>query len=315
MIEQFKKEVDKGLSTQPKSLPSKFFYDKTGDELFVKIMNMPEYYLSRSELEIFHEQSGKIIKGLNLNRNQYFELIELGAGDGTKTKELLEVLHTEGYKFEYIPIDISQNALDQLERKLTKELPHVMVNTKQGDYFTMLASLHNTKHQKIVFFLGSNLGNMTDKEASSFISKLSLNLRNNDKLLIGLDLIKSADIVLPAYNDSEGVTRAFNMNLLSRINNELGGDFNIDTFIHKPTYTTKTGIAQSCLVSTIDQTLTLSSTGKTYKFIEGEEIQTEISRKYNNEILTRIVEDTDFKITKKLTDKKGYFANYILHRV
>jgi len=162
ITKQFKKDIEQGLSDFPKTLPSKYFYDKKGDELFVQIMNMPEYYLSRAEHEIFKIQSQEIIEGLELDPNQYFELIELGAGDGTKTKELLDVLHKGEYKFEYIPIDISQNALEQLEKRLTKGLPGVSVKKKQGDYFSMLESLRETTHPKVVFFLGSNIGNMTD---------------------------------------------------------------------------------------------------------------------------------------------------------
>ena len=311
---QFKKDVEQGLESLPKTLPSKYFYDKKGDELFIQIMNMPEYYLTRAELEIFKEQSQKIIRGLDLNPNQYFELIELGAGDGTKTKELLEVLFKQDYKFDYFPIDISQNVLDKLEQKVNKEVPEVSVKKKQGDYFTMLASLSKTSHPKIILFLGSNIGNMSDEQATEFIYKLGTNLKTNDKLFLGVDLIKSADIVLPAYNDSDGITQAFNLNLLSRINNELGGNFDINEFSHQPEYTEENGIAKSYLVSTIKQSVTLNGSDKTFYFEKGEKIQTEISRKYDDKIINKIIQDTDFKILDKLTDSQGYFANYILKR-
>ena len=315
MISQFKKDVELGLSDTPKTLPSKYFYDKRGDELFVQIMNMPEYYLTRAELEIFKEQSQEIIQALALDPNQYFELIELGAGDGTKTKELLKVLDKNGYNFDYIPIDISQNALDQLEEKLNKELPNVSVKKKQGDYFEMLATLHETKHPKVVLFLGSNIGNMTDELATDFIYKLGANLRPNDKLFLGVDLIKSAEIVLPAYNDAAGITKAFNLNLLTRINKELDGNFKIDTFSHLAQYSEDDGIALSYLVSTVEQKVTLNASEKIFHFAKGEKIQTEISRKYNDEIINNILQDTDFQIKNKLTDSKDYFANYILKRV
>lgn len=314
MITQFKKDVDQGLSDFPKTLPSKYFYDKKGDDLFVQIMNLSEYYLTRAEHEIFKEQSEKIIQGLELDPNQYFELIELGAGDGTKTKELLKALHKGNYKFDYFPIDISQNALDGLEQKLSQELPEVSVKKKQGEYFEVLASLRETKHLKVILFLGSNMGNMTDQLATKLIYKLGANLKPDDKLVLGLDLIKSADIVLPAYSDSKGITKAFNLNLLSRINNELDGDFNTKTFLHQAKYTEEDGIAKSYLVSTINQTVTLNGSGKLYHFAEGEKIHTEISRKYNDEIISNIIKDTDFHIINKLTDSNGYFAEYILNR-
>ena len=315
MTEQFKKDVDQGLSKHPKTLSSKYFYDKKGDDLFVQIMNMPEYYLTKSEFEIFKEQSPQIIQALELHPMQHFELIELGAGDGTKTKELLEVLHNEGYNFDYLPIDISQNALDQLEQKLNEELPNISIKKKQGDYFNMLASLHNSPHPKVVLFLGSNLGNMTDQQATNFIYKLGANLRPNDKLFIGVDLIKSPNIISPAYNDPTGITKAFNLNLLTRINTELGGNFNIDTFEHRPEYSVEDGISRSYLVSTVKQTVTLNNSDKIYHFKQGEKIKMEIARKYNDDIINKIIHDTDFQITHKLTDSKGYFADYVLKRV
>ena len=145
MIDIFKKDVEEGLSDSPKYLPSKYFYDKKGDELFTKIMHLPEYYLTRAELEIFSNQSKKIIDSLQLDKNVFFELIEFGAGDGLKTKKLLGLLDKEKYKFEYVPIDISQNVLDILKSSLQKELPNVIVKPKQGDYFQVLNDLKNNK--------------------------------------------------------------------------------------------------------------------------------------------------------------------------
>lgn len=314
-MEQFKKDVELGLGNSPKTIPSKYYYDKKGDELFVQIMNMPEYYLSRAELEIFKEQSEEIIKALELDPNQHFELIELGAGDGTKTKELLQILDKGAYSFDYIPIDISQNALDQFQQKLYEELPNVSVIPKQGDYFEMMASLYASKHPKIVLFLGSNIGNMTDELATDFIYKLGANLRPKDKLFLGVDLIKPSAIVLPAYNDAAGITKAFNLNLLSRINTELNGNFNLDTFSHLAQYSENDGIALSYLVSKKDQKIRINGSNKMFHFAKGEKIHTEISRKYNDEIILRILNKTDFKIEDKLTDRKNYFANYILKRI
>lgn len=314
MKEQFNIDVDQGLSSSPKTLPSKYFYDKKGDELFVQIMNMPEYYVTRAEYEIFNEQNNQIITALDLNSNNYFELIELGPGDGTKTKELLKTLNKRNFDFDYFPIDISQNALDQLERSLRKELPDVSVKTKRGDYFEMLESLKDTKPLKIVLFLGSNIGNMTDTEAAEFIYKLGANLKFGDKLLLGVDLIKPATIVGPAYDDSEGITKMFNLNLLDRINNELDGNFKIENFIHKPEYSEEDGVARSFIESIKDQTVKINGNVHTYTFEKGEKIQTEISRKYNDEIIKTIIKDTDFQISGKLTDSKNYFCDYILRR-
>lgn len=314
-LEQFKTEVNEGLSDTNKSLPSKYFYDKKGDDLFVKIMHLPEYYVTRSEHEIFKDKSYSIINSLNLDPDQYFELIELGAGDGMKTKELLSQLVEGNFSFDYLPIDISQNALDQLELDLSVTMPQVSVKTKQGDYFEVLESLKENQHPKIILFLGSNIGNMNDDIATNFVSNLSQTLAFGDKLFLGVDLIKPADVVLPAYNDNQGITAAFNLNLLERINTELEADFAIYDFKHQPEYDEKEGIATSFLVSKKNQEVFIKKLNRTFSFLKGEKILTEISRKYNDEILNKIIRNTAFVIKDKITDSKEYFANYILERV
>jgi dimethylhistidine N-methyltransferase len=314
MIDELKKEVDEGLSNEEKSLPSKYFYDKTGDALFIKIMGLPEYYVTRSELEIFKTHSDKIIEALQLKPDTYFDLIELGAGDGLKTKELLRELNRGNYRLDYMPIDISQNALDNLEADLNNELPSLSINKKQGDYFEILESLKENKHPKVILFLGSNIGNMPDEIATDFIAKLSDNLQKGDKLILGVDLIKSASIVLPAYSDSKGITADFNLNLLHRLNRELEANFDLEFFEHQPEYKESEGIAKSYLVSTKAQQVYIAQLDKTFFFNEGEKILMEISRKYNDTILNSILSKTDFEIKDRITDSKAYFANYILER-
>jgi dimethylhistidine N-methyltransferase len=315
MINNFKNDVDQGLSQSNKTLSSKYFYDKKGDAIFVEIMNMPEYYLTKAEMDIFKNQTQNIIDNLKLHKETFFELVELGAGDGTKTKLLLQKLDHDGYNFEYVPIDISQNALNQLESTLHEELPNVNVSKKQGEYFKILSSFKDTKAPKVILFLGSNIGNLLDKNAKRFVSSLSESLNTNDKVILGVDLIKTQDIVLPAYNDKQGITKRFNLNVLERINRELGGDFNIEEFDHLPEYTEEEGIAKSYLVSKIDQTVFIEAIQKSYTFKKGEKIHTEISRKYNDKILNTILEDSQLRVVSKLTDSKTYFADYILEKV
>lgn len=314
MNENFKNEVHEGLSSKPKSLPSKYFYDKKGDALFVEIMNLPEYYLTRSELEIFQNKTQELIDSIGVQTDSYFELIELGAGDGTKTKELLRELDKQNYNFDYFPIDISSNSLKLLEQDLNTQIPNLRVQTRQGDYFEVLASLKNSKQPKVVLFLGSNIGNMQDQMAFKFIYNLGANLQPGDKILLGVDLIKAQEIVLPAYNDKKGITAKFNLNLLDRINKELGANFNLSHFEHQPEYTEKEGIAKSCIVSTTNQTVEINATGNSYTFAEGEKIHTEISRKYNDQLIENIIANTNFSIQTKILDSKAYFADYILKR-
>jgi len=314
MNEQFKTDVEEGLSKTVKTIPSKYFYDKVGDALFVKIMHMPEYYLTRAELEIFKDKSNEIIDNLQVEKDIYFQLIELGVGDGLKTKELLTALLSRAYDFDYFPVDISQNALNKLEKSLRIDLPTLGIEKRQGDYFEILASLKNSNHPKIILFLGSNIGNMSDEIAAQFIYELGANLKSNDKLLLGVDLIKDKSIVLPAYNDKRGITAAFNLNLLNRINKELGGNFDIEQFTHQASYSKEEGIARSFLVSLKEQEVYLEALHKTFEFKKGEKLATEISRKYDDKIIGRLIENTGFKIDKKLTDNKDYFANYIFTR-
>lgn len=313
--EHFKKDVDLGLSADLKYLPSKYFYDKKGDALFVEIMNMPEYYLTNAEFDIFKNKTSDLISALKIDKNSDFDLIELGAGNGTKTKELLKVLDYQGYNFTYLPVDISKNALSQLENSIKIELPTIKVHTMQGDYFNVLKDIKAYNKPKILLFLGSNIGNLTDAKATDFLRKLSDALNENDKIILGVDLIKPKYIVMPAYNDPQGITRKFNLNLLERINREFDADFNLNTFSHEAEYNENEGIARSYLVSTKEQDVKIRALDKVFKFQKGERIHTETSRKYNETILGDILKSSNLKIIDKLMDSKNYFADFILEKI
>lgn len=315
MTTQFLNDVHDGLSKPFKTLPSKYFYDARGDALFVDIMASPEYYLTRAEMEIFSTQTEALIESLSFGKDTFFELIEFGAGDGSKTLKLLTTLLLKGYLFEYLPIDISQAALDGLKTMLGTQLPTLNVATRQGDYLHTLDELKGDVHPKVVLFLGSNIGNLSDTEAAKFIYSIGADLSVGDKLLLGADRIKPASIVLPAYSDREGVTRAFNLNLLHRINRELGGDFDLSQFAHVAEYNESEGVARSFLVSNADQEVTIKANNHRYHFTKGEKMLTEISRKYSVEVLQKILLNTDFVIKHEFSDQKGYFSDFVLERV
>ena len=262
IVEQFKQDVLFGLSQNPKHIPSKYFYDKKGDELFVRIMNMPEYYLTRAEMEIFQEQSRDIISSFDIRKGEEIEVVELGAGDGTKTIHILFELIRSRVTFKYVPIDISSNALTGLEHRMKEEIPELEITSLHGDYFQMLSDLKKSPNRKIILFLGSNIGNMSDEQAKLFIASLSRNLNKGDKIVLGVDLIKAKEVVLPAYNDAAGITRDFNLNLLERMNRELDADFDLSAFVHDPEYHESEGIAKSFLKSTKQQVVTIRSIGK-----------------------------------------------------
>ncbi len=311
MKNQFAADIRQGLTSKNKFLPSKYFYDTKGSEIFIEIMNMPEYYLTNAEHEIFKNQALDLLKAFDIQEDEYFELIELGAGDGSKTIELLKALNGN-FKFDYKPIDISSGALNQLKKNIQDELPNLKIDLEQGDFFEKLYELQSNKTKKIVLFLGSTLGNMEDTLARDFLAEISKNLNKKDLLLIGLDQIKEKGIVYPAYNDPNGITSSFNLNLLERINKEFRANFDLKYFEHRPEYSEKTGIAKSFLKSMKNQCVKIEDLDLTITFEKEEQIFMEISRKYNDPILKDLIENSDFRIKHKFQDSKKYFADYIL---
>lgn len=306
---QFAQDVKRGLSQTPKNLSSKYFYDPIGDMLFQKIMELDEYYLTRSEFEIFSEQKTEILKAF-LGNDESFRLVELGAGDGTKTKVLLEHFVLEQTDFTYTPIDISGHVLETLKLDLSNELAEVKVEPIQGDYFKALEVLKRNHDQKeVVLFLGSNVGNFTGEEGRQFLKHISDDLSAGDLLFIGFDLMKDPRTILNAYNDKEGVTAEFNLNLLDRINNELGGNFDRDAFIHYPMYDPLTGQTKSFLVSKRKQSVYIEAIDGLFEFKAHEPIDMEVSQKYSYEMIEDYAEHAGFDIIKNFEDKRGFFVD------
>ncbi len=310
MISQFAKDVDQGLSSPDKKLPSKYFYDAEGDEIFVKIMNMPEYYLTDSELEILQAQTDQIISSFGMN-GEHFEIVELGAGDGEKVIKMLKTLN--GRRFTYAPIDISSNAINKLESRLKQEVPGLDFDGQQGEYFEVLDKLTEV-NKKVILFLGSNIGNLTDDQAHEFMVKISTSMNEHDKLLIGFDLKKDPEIIKKAYDDTHGFTREFNLNLLARINRELGGDFSIDNFTHLAIYDDDEGVAMSYLESKKDQEVFIRSLNKSFQFRKGEKIHTEISRKYDLETIRKIAEHTGLNVKEMFFDHRKFFVDVLFEK-
>lgn len=307
---EFANDVLEGLTSKPKFLQSKYFYDDQGSKLFQQIMRMPEYYLTDCELEIITSKKKEIIDVVS--NGQKIELIELGAGDGLKTTELIAQLTSQKVDFSYIPIDISATAINELEKMLLEKFPNLHFNGKTGDYFYMLDQLKKGQTtQKLILFLGSNIGNMTLEQSIRFLQKLGHALQTNDYLLIGFDLKKDENIILNAYNDSAGITAAFNMNLLQRINDALDADFNLSNFKHIETYNNGTGTASSLLVSLCKQKVQLRKLNLSIEFETDEPIHTEISQKYDWQTIEQMADQSGFQIVRNLTDKRQYFTDSI----
>ncbi|WP_430909032.1 L-histidine N(alpha)-methyltransferase [Maribacter sp. 2-571] len=310
----FEEEVYQGLMAYPKHLSSKYFYDAEGDALFQQIMDMPEYYLTDREFEIFDTYKQEICNTFS-SGGEPFNLIELGAGDGKKTKILLKQLVDSGIKFTYEPIDISQNVLDGLENSLKRELPELAVATQQGTYFEALKKI-NAKDgtRKVILFLGSNIGNLLHPQAISFLKQVQGLMAPGDLFFIGLDQKKHPQTILDAYNDPTGITAAFNKNVLKRINTELQADFDLDAFLHWEVYDPESGTAKSYLVANSPQTVNIKKLGLTVGFKKWETIHTEISQKYDDETVTWLSEKSGFRITEQFTDVDGQFKNYLFEK-
>lgn len=307
----FEEEVYQGLTTFPKYLSSKYFYDEIGDKLFQDIMAMPEYYLTNTEYDILEQHKAKICELFGSN----FSLFELGAGDGKKTKILLKHLLDNKAEFDYRPIDISTNALEQLKTSVNRELPKVTINTLQGTYFETLKNIDESGlKRKVILFLGSNIGNLLHPQAIDFLQKIRAILNQDDMVFMGFDQKKNPQTILDAYNDKTGITEAFNKNILTRINNEMGGDFNLSNFIHWEVYDPESGTAKSYLVSKKEQEVSIDTLDLKIHFDAWESIHTEISQKYDDKVVAWLAEQSGLKIISQFADDENLYKNYIFKK-
>jgi L-histidine N-alpha-methyltransferase len=307
-------EVRTGLVKTPKRLSSRFFYDAEGSRIFQEIMHTPEYYLTRSEYEILETHKTELLQ-LFVADQRPFDLVELGAGDGLKTKILLGFFSAQQVDFAYAPVDISSDALDGLVADIQRQWPDLHLKPRHDDYFNSLHQLSaESDARRIVLFLGSNIGNFTPEEALDFYRQLHEQLLPGDLVLTGFDLQKHPAVIHAAYNDRQGLTRAFNLNLLRRINRELDANFDLASFDHYEVYNPETGEARSYLVSQKSQTVNIRALEMTVPFQYGEIIHTEISRKFTRSQIEQLATKTGFSVSGWFTDCKGYFADVVFVR-
>jgi dimethylhistidine N-methyltransferase len=307
MTDTFAQDVLNGLTAKNKHLSSKYFYDNNGSRIFQEIMNMPEYYLTGAEFEILSMQSKQIIEALEFSGA--FNIVELGAGDGFKTFKLLEYLVHANVDFHYIPIDISQEAIDSLTKRLKEKLPTLKIHPKVGDYFEILKDNRKSEYQSLLLFLGGNIGNSQEDKAKELLQLFHKNMKVGDKLLIGFDIKKNPIVIHNAYYDKHGITKRFNLNLLLRINRELDADFKIDDFDFYCHYNPITGDVKSYIVSLRKQTVHLKSLNKSIDFDFDELIWTELSKKYSLNEICNLALASDFKPTSNFLDCKHYFTD------
>src|SRR5579872_1190975 len=308
----FRRDVLDGLRAEHKYLSSKYFYDEAGDKLFQQIMACPEYYPTRCELEILQHQADKMAE-LFRETGPAFDLVELGPGDASKSWFLLRELQKERASFTYYPIDISSQVIGWLEEKLPVTLPGIHLQGLNGEYLEKMQQVSTfSPNRKIVLFMGANIGNMSIPQATQFCRQLHDHLQPGDLLLIGFDLRKHPRTVLDAYNDRQGITRAFNLNLLRRINRELEGDFDPDQFEHYPVYDPVTGSCKSYLISRRAQEVHIGD--KTVYFRENEAVFMEISQKYSLEETQLMALQSGFEPVYTFFDEKKWFADVLWRR-
>jgi L-histidine Nalpha-methyltransferase len=301
--------VEQGLSANPKHLPGWMLYDPQGHILFQKIMELAEYYPTRCETEILMGHKDELARYF-IDTGKPFDLIELGAGDGTKTELLLQSLIELDAKFTYKPVDISESVLHELNLRMTTAHHGLRVKPIHATYEEAFENLSTAK-RKVLLFLGANIGNMTLEEASDFLTATSRRLSERDMMVIGFDLKKDPRIIHAAYDDQLGVTRDFNLNILKRLNRTLDAQFDLKQFEHYADYNPQSGVASSYLVSLKDQDVLIKALGKTIHFSQWEAIHTEVSQKYDLLMIEQMLTDAGLEITDLFFDKEHFFCDVV----
>ncbi|MBC5805323.1 MAG: L-histidine N(alpha)-methyltransferase [Candidatus Eremiobacter antarcticus] len=317
---RFAEDVRHGLTSAPKSLPSKYFYDALGSMLFEAICLLPEYYLTRAEAEIFNTHADAIVDAARPDR-----LIELGSGSAMKTRILLDAVLRRRSHLEYVAIDISQSALESTAKALESEYPGLTVRRYHNDYLEGLTRLAKDSTARsspglpstpdgraLALFLGSNIGNFEPAQARAFLQSIRAVLKPGDRLLLGTDLKKDATILEAAYDDALGVTAAFNLNLLARINRELAGDIAVRSFRHVAIYNEAAGRVEMHLQSRSRQTFTIGAIGLEVRMAEEETIHTESSHKFSPDEIAELARSADLAFETMWTDSARRFACSLL---
>jgi L-histidine N-alpha-methyltransferase len=316
---EFAKNVENGLADIPKHISPKFFYDKIGSKLFEEICDQPEYYLNRIEAQILKKSASQIIDILD---EKAISVIELGNGNSQKTRILLRPFLANWKNVSYFPIDVSLKMLKKSIRDLSREYSNLRIFGVCSDYVKGLIKINefmkfkkNIPDKRLIIFLGSSIGNFDPKEANAFLHSLSKYIRNDDALLIGFDLEKDKSILEKAYNDKKGITSQFNLNVLSRINKELDGGFELSSFEHKSFYNLREHRIEMHLESKLDQKVSIGAIGKEFHFKEGETIHTENSYKYSKNRLYGLVKNAGLQVIANFTDPKNQYSLILLKKI
>lgn len=302
-------DVRKGLTAQRKRFLPKYFYDELGSQLFEAICLLPEYYLTRAENEILSRYADEIVAAVGGHKT----LLEMGSGSASKTRLVIEALLRGQSDLLFIPVDISASALDSSSRILLQSYPRLRIEAYAADYFRGLEELKaKPRGRTLALFLGSNISNFDEEEALKFLSAMRTVLQKGDALLLGADLRKSPDILEAAYNDALGVTSAFNLNVLARINRELGGNFDLRAFKHHALYNEAIGRIEIYIQSLKDQRVRIEKLDLEVDFTADELIHTENSYKYDRGGIDKLSATTGFQRTRTWLDSEERFSSNLL---
>jgi len=302
-------DVRKGLSAQPKRFLPKYFYDELGSQLFEAICLLPEYYLTRAENEILQRYSDEIVAAISGQKT----LVEMGSGSASKTRLIIEALLRRQSELLFMPVDISATALESSSRILLQSYPRLTIEAYAADYFAGLAELgKKPRARTLALFLGSNISNFDPDEALRFLRAMRSVLQKGDALLLGADLKKDPAILDAAYNDALGVTSAFNLNVLARINRELGGTFDLRAFKHRAFYNQSEGRVEIYIESLADQRVRIEKLDLEIEFAAGELIHTENSYKYDKANIAHLAVATGFELSRTWLDSEERFSSNLL---
>ncbi len=300
---EFARHVQEGLAGKNKRLDPKYFYDECGSRLFEEICRQPEYYPTRTETSILREQADEII---NAAGDGKIVLVEFGSGSSIKTKILIkEILANQG-SLHYFPIDISLSALLEASTSLEREFSGLKVRQVHSDYAAGMDHIEKAEGRKVILFLGSTIGNFEPEDAQAFLSDATAKMDVRDLLLVGFDLQKDAETLNSAYNDRKGATARFNLNILARINSELGGEFDLAGFDHRAFYNKEKGRIEMHLVSKKSQDVRVKHAGR-FHFARGESIHTENSYKYTTRQIEELAQKAGLQVRRDFTDEQQWF--------
>ncbi len=312
-------DIATGLRAKPKTLSPKYFYDAEGSALFEEITRLPEYYLTSTEHSILTRYASEILQ-ISANGHpvpaapEKLTVLELGAGSASKTLVLLRELLSMQRRVRFVPIDVSHSALQEAVQRINEVLPKVEVCPEVADYTESLGRLDQAAGRKLVLYIGSSIGNFEPFYAGSLLRNVGLSLNKGDAVLLGTDMRKPEDVLLRAYDDSRGVTAAFNKNVLRHINRELHANFDLNAFRHRAIWNSEESRIEMHLESLREQTVYIAALSLDIRFERGETIHTENSYKFTMPMIRAITENSGFKLERTWSDPQDWFTVHLLRR-